>query len=183
MTNDLSWVFFYRMARLKKYILEKFFIGLKHKTIQTLMVSCWKWFSGWEYKTATTKESVGGGGWKVGAVDLQKAPPPVGPRWTPTFRSEGSESHRSQVTAPPPPPSLLVGSRDSPDCRVCFPPDSTPRGRVPVGVRPFSVSTFSLSSLCTATAQTHTPPLGKEWNCTPIAQSIMSFYYLIIIII
>lgn len=36
---------------------------------------------------------------------------------------------------------------DSPDCRVCFPPDNTPRGRVPVGVRPLSVSTFSLSSL------------------------------------
>lgn len=35
-------------------------------------------------------------------MDLQKAPPPVGPRWTPTFRSEGSESHSSQVTAPPP---------------------------------------------------------------------------------
>lgn len=34
-----------------------------------------------------------------------------------------------------------------PDCKVCFPPDNTPRGRVPVGVRPLSVNTFSLSSL------------------------------------
>ena len=34
-----------------------------------------------------------------------------------------------------------------PVCKVCFPPDNTPRGRVPVGVRPLSVNTFSLSSL------------------------------------
>ena len=42
----------------------------------------------------------------------------------------------------------------SPVCRVCFPPDNTPTGRVPVGVRPFSVNTFSLSSLNTHTAHT-----------------------------
>lgn len=35
----------------------------------------------------------------------------------------------------------------SPVCRVCLPPESTPRGRVPVGVRPLRVSTLSLSSL------------------------------------
>lgn len=35
----------------------------------------------------------------------------------------------------------------SPVCRVCRPPESTPRGRVPVGVRPLRVSTLSLSSL------------------------------------
>lgn len=42
----------------------------------------------------------------------------------------------------------------SPVCRVCLPPDSTPRGSVPVGVRPFSVSTFSLSSLRGRSAHT-----------------------------
>ena len=34
-----------------------------------------------------------------------------------------------------------------PVCKVCFPPDNTPSGRVPVGVRPLSVNTLSLSSL------------------------------------
>ena len=37
----------------------------------------------------------------------------------------------------------------SPVCRVCLPPESTPRGSVPVGVRPLRVSTLSLSSLRT----------------------------------
>lgn len=39
------------------------------------------------------------------------------------------------------------GLRHSPFSKVCFPPDKTPTGRVPVGVRPFSVNTLSLSSL------------------------------------
>lgn len=34
-----------------------------------------------------------------------------------------------------------------PLCRVCFPPESTPLGSMPVGVRPFRVRTLSLSSL------------------------------------
>lgn len=37
--------------------------------------------------------------------------------------------------------------KDSPLCRVCLPPDSTPLGSMPVGVSPFRVNTFSLSSL------------------------------------
>ena len=36
---------------------------------------------------------------------------------------------------------------NSPLWRVCFPPDSTPLGSMPVGVKPFRVNTFSLSSL------------------------------------
>lgn len=45
----------------------------------------------------------------------------------------------------------------SPVCRVCLPPESTPRGRVPVGVRPLRVSTLSLSSLQgnSSTSYTH----------------------------
>lgn len=42
-----------------------------------------------------------------------------------------------------------------------MPPDSTPRGRVPVGVRPFSVSTFSLSSL-RSKAQAHRSKPGSN---------------------
>lgn len=37
----------------------------------------------------------------------------------------------------------------SPLCRVCRPPDKTPRGSVPVGVSPLSCNTLSFSSLVT----------------------------------
>lgn len=42
-----------------------------------------------------------------------------------------------------------------PLCKVCFPPDNTPTGRVPVGVRPLSVNTLSLSSLVQNNTQVH----------------------------
>lgn len=43
----------------------------------------------------------------------------------------------------------------SPLCRVRRPPDRTPRGRVPVGVRPFSCRTLSFSSLLNTHTHTH----------------------------
>lgn len=48
----------------------------------------------------------------------------------------------------------------SPLCRVRRPPDKTPRGSVPVGVRPFSCKTLSFSSL--PDTHTHTYTL---WKC------------------
>lgn len=43
---------------------------------------------------------------------------------------------------------FLEGARSYlPVSIVCFPPERTPKGSVPVGVRPLRVSTLSLSSL------------------------------------
>lgn len=47
-----------------------------------------------------------------------------------------------------------------PLCRVCFPPERTPLGSMPVGVRPFSVSTLSLSSLQGKKGGS----VGVKWN-------------------
>lgn len=85
--------------------------------------------------------------------------PPRGPE--PSLRSPGTPRHaygkrRSSFQDSWGPDAELgagcgaarsVPGSYSPVCRVCLPPESTPRGRVPVGVRPLRVSTLSLSSL------------------------------------
>lgn len=55
-----------------------------------------------------------------------------------------------------------LGHAHSPLCRVRRPPDSTPRGRVPVGVSPFSCSTLSFSSLQTQHHHPHTPSSSAQ---------------------